>query len=87
MKDLFPREGQIEVSSPGMNRRLRRPAHFVSAVGQTVAVTAQTPSGKQTVKAKLTAVSDEGIALDSAQIPHVGFADIIRAQMEPEIKF
>ena len=33
MKNIFPREGHVEVSSPGLFRRLRRPEHFSAAVG------------------------------------------------------
>lgn len=86
LKELFPREGHVEVSSPGLFRRLRRPEHFSSAVGQIVAVTAQDESGKQTVRAKLLSVAEDGITLESAVLPFATFSNILRARMEPEVK-
>lgn len=87
MKDLFPREGQVEVSSPGLFRRLRRQVHFSAAVGQPISVTAQDESGKRTVTARLLSVTDAGIQLENEILPFVPFSNILRAQLQPEIKF
>ena len=86
LKDLFPREGHVEVSSPGLFRKLRHPAHFTAAVGQPISVTAKDDSGKQTVKARLVSVADDGICIDHQALPFVPFRNILRAQLEPEIK-
>jgi len=87
LKALFPREGHVEVSSPGMNRRLRRPAHFTAAVGERVGVTAVAgATGKTSVTAKLLSVTDEGIHLESDVLPFVPFADIVRARLDPDIR-
>lgn len=86
LKELFPREGQVEVSSPGLFRKLRRPAHFSAAVGQPISVTAAGESGKQTLKARLLAVSSDGITLESETLPYIPFANILRAQLQPEIR-
>lgn len=87
LKELFPREGRVEVSSPGLNRKLRRLEHFSAAVGNPVGVTAKTESGKQTIKARLLAVTDGGISLDSPNLPYVAFSNILRAELQPDINF
>lgn len=38
----------LEVSSPGVNRRLQRPEHYAGAIGERVRVTAQLPGEKAT---------------------------------------
>ncbi|MBI4179247.1 hypothetical protein HY522_07485 [bacterium] len=85
LQGLFPREGRVEVSSPGIFRRLRRKDHFESAVGQPVEVTARTGGVKQTVRAKLLAVSDDGITLESDALPFLPFSDILRAKLQTEV--
>lgn len=86
MKNLFPREGQVEVSSPGLFRRLRRPEHFSAAVGESIGVTAKGETGKQTVKARLLAVTDTGISLENPALPFVPFTNILRAQLQPDVR-
>ncbi len=86
LKELFPREGNVEVSSPGIFRKLRKPSHFSAAVGQPIEVTANGDTGKMTVKAKLIAVSSDGITLECDSLPYVPFANILRAQLQPEIQ-
>src|SRR3989338_7222294 len=41
LKGLLPRDGRIEISSPGLFRRLRRIEHFQRAVGQKIRVTVE----------------------------------------------
>ena len=86
LKGLFPREGQAEVSSPGLFRKLRRPEHFSGAVGQPIGVTVSDEKGKQTVKAKLLAFTPDGIELENPQLPFVPFNNILRAQLQPDIR-
>lgn len=42
---MLPGEATLEVSTPGINRRLRRPEHFFGAVGERVKVTYLLGSG------------------------------------------
>ena len=86
LKGLFPLEGQVEVSSPGLFRKLRRPRHFSAAIGQPIGVTVTGETGKQTVKARLIAVTPEGIELENPSLPFVPFDHILRAQLQPEIR-
>lgn len=38
IEDLLPGDCQLEVSSPGVNRRLRRSEHFIAAIGERVRI-------------------------------------------------
>ena len=41
---------QLEVTSPGLERKLRRPSHYTKSVGREVVAKVDTGSGKQTVR-------------------------------------
>jgi len=49
----------LEVSSPGVERRLRRPAHYVAAVGRLVAVS----TGTEVIEGRLESADDEGFVV------------------------
>ncbi len=54
----------IEVSSPGLDRRLRTAAHFAAAVGENVAVKLTAPrDGRSNYRGLLTAAGDESVTL------------------------
>ncbi len=54
----------LEVSSPGLERALRTPAHFAWAVGQRVAVkTVPTFDGERRVNGTITAADDQGVVV------------------------
>lgn len=54
----------IEVSSPGLDRRLRTAAHFAAAVGENVAVKLTAPrDGRSNYRGLLTAAGDETVTL------------------------
>lgn len=55
---------QLEVSSPGLERKLRRPRHFAKALGREVVVKYGTPEGAVSRTGALTAVDDHGFTLD-----------------------
>jgi ribosome maturation factor RimP len=59
--DPIPGRYTLEVSSPGLERPLRTPAHFAGAVGELVAVkTIPAFDGPRRVKGKLARVGDDG---------------------------
>ena len=63
-KDPIPHRYTLEVSSPGVERRLRTPAHFTKAVGETVAVkTRPQVPGERRLRGRLLAADDEGFEL------------------------
>lgn len=54
----------LEVSSPGLDRRLRKPAHFAAALGEEVAVKlAVRKEGRGNVRGRLVAADERGITL------------------------
>lgn len=81
----------LEVTSPGLERTLRTPAHFAGAVGETVKVKvvadAAGPGGERRVAGLLAAADDDGITVrtgdgdeGAAVERHVPYADIERAR-------
>jgi len=65
VEDLIPTAYTLEVSSPGVDRPLKRPEHFERAIGLTIRVKTRVPvAGESFFIAPLTEVTDEGIALD-----------------------
>ena len=68
----------LEMSSPGLERPLRTPAHFARALGDTVSV----KTGGQRVRGVITAVDDAGLdlLLDDGSTEHVAYSDIAQAR-------
>lgn len=67
VEDIIKSAYLLEVSSPGVNRPLKKPHHFELAQGCEVRVKTRTPVGPANESffiARLTEASDEGIALD-----------------------
>jgi ribosome maturation factor RimP len=67
VEDLIPVAYDLEVTSPGVNRPLRRPEHFRRAVGLEVRVKTRIPVGENKESfliATLAEVRDDGILLD-----------------------
>jgi ribosome maturation factor RimP len=62
--DPLPGRYTLEVSSPGLERKLRTPAHFAAAVGKTVRVrTVAGSEGERRVEGELAAADDDGVVL------------------------
>jgi len=63
--DPIPGHYTLEVSSPGLERSLRRPEHFTGAVGEVISVrTAPGTEGRQRVRGVLTAATADTITVD-----------------------
>jgi ribosome maturation factor RimP len=72
----------LEVSSPGIERSLKRPRDFERQVGKMVKVKTTTPvEGRTNVTGELVAADDEGIVLaaDGGEL-HVRHADVASAR-------
>jgi ribosome maturation factor RimP len=72
--DPLPGRYTLEVSSPGLERRLRTPDHFVRAVGSEVTVKTTTEvDGHRRFKGTLIAADESGVTVRSADdgIEHV----------------
>ena len=83
--DPIPGRYTLEVSSPGLERVLRTPAHFVSAIGTTVSVkTVPGSPGDRRLKGTLLSVDDDGITVAGATEDDdprpIAFGDIERAR-------
>ena len=84
--DPIPGRYTLEVSSPGLERPLRTPAHFLRAVGQQVAVRTQPGvEGERRITGLLTSADDAGIVFttstkDCPVSRALGYADVERAR-------
>ncbi len=81
--DPIPGHYTLDVSSPGLERRLRTPSHFSRAIGELVTLR-ERRAGTSTrrLEGVLRAVDERGVLIDDAQAGEVrvGFDDIERAR-------
>lgn len=73
----------LEVSSPGIERRLRRPGHFAAAVGQVLRLkTKQARGGRTAYRGRLVAASatTATVAVDDGEL-QIAYEDIARANV------
>lgn len=89
VEDFIPQEYQLEVSSPGLNRPLKKPAHFERVKGQTVRVKTFgplfDPPRKNFVGTLETVTGDDvTVAVEGAGAFTIPFKDIARANLEFE---
>jgi ribosome maturation factor RimP len=73
--DSYRRDYGIDVSSPGFERPLRKPAHFEHAIGRRVAVRTATPiEGRKRFRGELVAAGSRMFSVvaggDSVDIPY-----------------
>lgn len=82
--DVLPGPYTLELSSPGVNRRLRRPDHFRRYVGERIRVRTVAPvEGRRSFVGPLQAVTADGIVVgvgDDTQF--IRFEEIARANYE-----
>jgi ribosome maturation factor RimP len=77
----------VDVSSPGLERPLRKPAHFANAVGRRVAVrTAQEIDGRKRFRGEVLAVGEQGFSLgaESGQAVVIPYDDVVRGNVIDE---
>jgi len=84
--DAVPGSYMLEVSSPGINRRLRRPDHFQRFLGKKVRVRTTVPvNGRRDFVGTLQSVDADGIVLAAVGSTYsIRFVEIGRANYEPE---
>jgi ribosome maturation factor RimP len=76
--DVVPGRYLLEVSSPGIERRLRTPEHFKRSVGSPVVVkTRPGTDGERRVEGVLDSADEDGVVVDGRSI---AYADIERAR-------
>ena len=89
VEDLIPHEYSLEVSSPGLNRPLRKPEHFRKALGQKVKVKTYGPIGEPPRKnfsgvLKEAGESDVTVEVEGAGAFRIPMRDIAKAHLEYE---
>ncbi|HZH15774.1 MAG TPA: ribosome maturation factor RimP [Archangium sp.] len=89
VEDIVPHEYNLEVSSPGVNRPLKKPVHFERVKGQKIKVKTFGPLGEPPRKnftGTLTEVAADAIAVDveGAGSFRISFKDIAKANLEFE---
>lgn len=86
VNDAVPGSYVLEISSPGVDRRLRKPEHFQRYVGKMIRVRITVPrEGRRNFLGRLTHVSDDGITVTEDGGDHfVPFGDIAQANYESE---
>jgi ribosome maturation factor RimP len=68
--DPMPGRYTLSLSSPGLERRLRTPAHFAKAVGETVTVRVNAGTADvRRISGTLTAADDAGCTLSGPEVP------------------
>jgi len=72
----------LEVSSPGLERPLRRPAHWRGAIGSTASVKTISPAGDTLRRhGVVLGVDDAGVNLEiDGDREHIAYADIVQAR-------
>ena len=84
--DPIPTAYRLEVSTPGLDRVLRTPAHFGRFAGERVEIELAAPrEGRRRFTGRLAQVGATGIELtvDGTQVP-LAYTDIFRARLVPE---
>jgi ribosome maturation factor RimP len=86
VEDPVPIGYTLEVSSPGLDRVLRTPAHFQRFVGERIWLELKFPrDGRRRYTGRLGAASPQGIELTvDGAIVAVTFAEIGRARLAPQ---
>lgn len=81
--DVIPNPYHLEVSSPGLNRPLRKPEHFMEQIGNIIEARTLTPMGnRRNFKGTLLESSAEQITLDcDGQVFEIRMALLERARL------
>ncbi|HLT92408.1 MAG TPA: ribosome maturation factor RimP [Woeseiaceae bacterium] len=87
VEDPLPGHYVLEVSSPGLDRKLTKPAHFRRFVGEDVRVKLRAPvDGRRNFRGRLTAADDEDIAVEvDGQVHRLALAAIESARLVPSL--
>lgn len=87
VEDPLPGHYVLEVSSPGLDRKLTKPAHFRRYVGEDVRVRLRTPlDGRRNFRGRLKAAEDEDIEVEvDGQVHRMSLAMIETARLVPSL--
>lgn len=86
VEDIFSQEYSLEVSSPGLTRKLKKPEHFLLSLGMRAKVVFKSSfNGPGTAVGKLASRGDDRFALETADGElEFRFEDVARAKLEFE---
>lgn len=80
-RDVLPGPYALEVSSPGLERPLRRPDHYQGAIGELVSVKVRGGDGAiRRQRGILDHADDTGIMLDDGAGERIAYDDIVQAR-------
>lgn len=88
--DLIPHAYVIEVSSPGIRRPLRTPAHFAAAVGQNVTLKITDGGKPRQLRGKLVACQPPNLILEQTETEgeprrqEIALAHLLEAKLDPD---
>jgi len=87
-QEIIHREYTLEVSSPGLDRPLFLPQHFLQQVGQKIALKTHAPlNNRQNFRGLLQAADENGVALVVEEETYTfSYSDIDKAKVIPDIK-
>ena len=79
---VLPAQYALEVSSPGLERPLRTPAHYRGAVGETVSVKRRAGDVNERVRGVVRAADDAAMTLESegGALSIVTYGDVVSAR-------
>ncbi len=67
----------LEVGSPGLERKLRRPSHFAKSVGREARVKVKGPKGFETLRGRIAAINGSGFEMEmNGDHRHLKFSDV-----------
>ena len=87
VEDPIPGDYSLEVSSPGLNRRLVKAEHFERFAGETVKIKLRRPLGqRRNFKSTLVGFKDDKVVVnEDGEDFEIPFADIDTARLVPQI--
>lgn len=87
VEDPIPGEYVLEVSSPGLDRPLKRPEHFERFTGSEAKITLKAPlDGRRRFRGLLEGVEDGFVAVRvDGELYRLRIADIEKAKLVPEL--
>jgi ribosome maturation factor RimP len=86
LENTLAGEFDLEVSSPGLERRLRGPADFARFRGMLARLKLKGGLRGEVVVGRIVGVGEEGVALDAEEGRRVcDFASLAEARLEPEL--
>ncbi len=87
VEDIIPHAYTLEVSSPGLDRKLTKPEHFIRFAGSAIKVkTYQQINGQRVFHGKLIGLAGETlrVELETGTVMEIPFRDIAKASLEVE---